>query len=187
MIIYHYHYSSYHPHSLNTRNTYCLDCYKHLCLIVYRLQHGAVLSGCWLLYFVFTDLSALSLEDVDSVSEADRDTLAPLPPPHWNNQYPYSTNPSAYLPPNLSYIPPYSYTSTDSQSYIGSFVDGEKSMVSGMTGLTAGAGGAGGGNNSAGSVHSASGKLLHEKHANSSFGQIIFKSYCFVFHFFRTP
>ncbi|XP_022338000.1 segment polarity protein dishevelled homolog DVL-3-like isoform X3 [Crassostrea virginica] len=111
-------------------------------------------------YYIFGDiygnLSALSLEDVDSVSEADRDTLAPLPPPHWNNQYPYSTNPSAYLPPNLSYIPPYSYTSTDSQSYIGSFVDGEKSMVSGMTGLTAGAGGAGGGNNSAGSVHSAS-------------------------------
>ncbi|XP_022338003.1 segment polarity protein dishevelled homolog DVL-3-like isoform X5 [Crassostrea virginica] len=105
---------------------------------------------------MYPDLSALSLEDVDSVSEADRDTLAPLPPPHWNNQYPYSTNPSAYLPPNLSYIPPYSYTSTDSQSYIGSFVDGEKSMVSGMTGLTAGAGGAGGGNNSAGSVHSAS-------------------------------
>lgn len=34
-------------------------------------------------------------------------------------------------------------------------------MVSGMTGLTAGAGGAGGGNNSAGSVHSASGKVLY--------------------------
>ncbi|XP_011422567.2 segment polarity protein dishevelled homolog DVL-3 isoform X6 [Magallana gigas] len=104
---------------------------------------------------MYPDLSALSLEDVDSVSEADRDTLAPLPPPHWNNQYPYGSNPG-YLPPNLSYIPPYSYTSTDSQSYIGSFVDGDKSMVSGMTGLTAGAGGAGGGNNSAGSVHSAS-------------------------------
>ncbi|XP_062621432.1 segment polarity protein dishevelled homolog DVL-3-like isoform X4 [Saccostrea cucullata] len=104
---------------------------------------------------MYPDLSALSLEDVDSVSEADRDTLAPLPPPHWNNQYPYSGNPM-YLPPNLSYIPPYSYTSTDSQSYIGSFVDGDKSQVSGMTGLTAGAGGAGGGNNSAGSVHSAS-------------------------------
>lgn len=97
---------------------------------------------------------------MDSVSEADRDTLAPLPPPHWNNQYPYGSNPG-YLPPNLSYIPPYSYTSTDSQSYIGSFVDGDKSMVSGMTGLTAGAGGAGGGNNSAGSVHSASGKVLY--------------------------
>lgn len=113
-----------------------------------------------ILWLCVTDLSALSLEDVDSVSEADRDTLAPLPPPHWNNQYPYSSNPS-YLPQNLSYIPPYSYTSTDSQSYMGSFVDGDKSVVSGMTGLTAGAGGAGGGNNSAGSVHSASGKLSH--------------------------
>ncbi|ESO82346.1 hypothetical protein LOTGIDRAFT_170127 [Lottia gigantea] len=89
-------------------------------------------------YYVFgdlRDLTSLSLEDVDSVSEADRDTLAPLPPPSWNNQYPYSS--SNYLPQNLSYIPPYSYTSTDNTSYIGSFVDG--------------------GPGSAGSVHSASG------------------------------
>ncbi|XP_033724775.1 segment polarity protein dishevelled homolog DVL-3-like isoform X3 [Pecten maximus] len=98
-------------------------------------------------YYVFGDLygnlSTLSLEDVDSVSEADRDTLAPLPPPHWNNQYPYGN--TSYLPTNLSYIPPYSYTSTDSQSYVGSFVDGMDKSVTG-----------GGGNNSAGSVHSAS-------------------------------
>ena len=81
---------------------------------------------------------------MDSVSEADRDTLAPLPPPSWNSQFPYG-NPS-YLPQNLSYIPPYSYTSTDSQSYIGSFVDGmDKSSVTG-------------GNNSGGSINSASGK-----------------------------
>ncbi|XP_033724778.1 segment polarity protein dishevelled homolog DVL-3-like isoform X6 [Pecten maximus] len=93
---------------------------------------------------VYPDLSTLSLEDVDSVSEADRDTLAPLPPPHWNNQYPYGN--TSYLPTNLSYIPPYSYTSTDSQSYVGSFVDGMDKSVTG-----------GGGNNSAGSVHSASG------------------------------
>ncbi|XP_033724774.1 segment polarity protein dishevelled homolog DVL-3-like isoform X2 [Pecten maximus] len=92
---------------------------------------------------VYPDLSTLSLEDVDSVSEADRDTLAPLPPPHWNNQYPYGN--TSYLPTNLSYIPPYSYTSTDSQSYVGSFVDGMDKSVTG-----------GGGNNSAGSVHSAS-------------------------------
>ncbi|KAL3861791.1 hypothetical protein ACJMK2_007812 [Sinanodonta woodiana] len=107
-------------------------------------------------YYVFGDLSGdftgLSLEDVDSVSEADRDTLAPLPPPQWNNQYPYSS--SSYLP-HLGYIPPYSYTSTDSQSFVGSFVDGAdiRSNYS-----AAGGGGVGaGGNNSAGSVHSGSG------------------------------
>ncbi|KAK6177510.1 segment polarity protein dishevelled homolog DVL-3 isoform X5 [Patella vulgata] len=94
---------------------------------------------------VYPDLTSLSLEDVDSVSEADRDTLAPLPPPSWNNQYPYSS--SSYLPQNLSYIPPYSYTSTDTTSYIGSFIDGMAPPP--PTG--------GGGNGSAGSVHSASG------------------------------
>jgi hypothetical protein len=52
-------------------------------------------------FFLITDLSALSLEDVDSVSEADRDTLAPLPPPAWNNQYPYSNN--SYVPQNISF------------------------------------------------------------------------------------
>ncbi|XP_050414497.1 segment polarity protein dishevelled homolog DVL-3 isoform X2 [Patella vulgata] len=93
---------------------------------------------------VYPDLTSLSLEDVDSVSEADRDTLAPLPPPSWNNQYPYSS--SSYLPQNLSYIPPYSYTSTDTTSYIGSFIDGMAPPP--PTG--------GGGNGSAGSVHSAS-------------------------------
>ncbi|KAL4220949.1 Segment polarity protein dishevelled DVL-3 [Mactra antiquata] len=105
-------------------------------------------------YYVFGDLSGdfstLSLEDVDSVSEADRDTLAPLPPPQWNNQYPYSS--SNYLPQNLSYVPPYSYTSTDSQSFVGSFVDGADSRIGGFAG-----GSVGGGNNSAGSVHSGSG------------------------------
>ncbi|KAK7496736.1 hypothetical protein BaRGS_00011945 [Batillaria attramentaria] len=54
---------------------------------------------------VYPDLSAMSLEDVDSVSEADRDTLAPLPPPAWNNQYPYPS--SSFLPHNVSYIPPH--------------------------------------------------------------------------------
>ncbi|KAK3105377.1 hypothetical protein FSP39_023754 [Pinctada imbricata] len=108
-------------------------------------------------YYVFGDLygnlSALSLEDVDSVSEADRDTLAPLPPPQWNNQYPYSNQ--SYLPQNLSYIPPYSYTSNDSQSYMGSLVDGgDKSVISGLSVATGGAGP--GGNGSAGSVHSTS-------------------------------
>nr|AKJ32473.1 dishevelled [Pinctada fucata] len=102
---------------------------------------------------LYPDLSALSLEDVDSVSEADRDTLAPLPPPQWNNQYPYSNQ--SYLPQNLSYIPPYSYTSNDSQSYMGSLVDGgDKSVISGLSVATGGAGP--GGNGSAGSVHSTS-------------------------------
>ncbi|KAJ8320484.1 hypothetical protein KUTeg_002071 [Tegillarca granosa] len=98
----------------------------------------------------FIDLTSLSLEDVDSVSEADRDTLAPLPPPHWNNQYPYSN--TSYLPQNLGYIPPYSYTSTDSQSFIGSYVDGVASEKS----IAIGGNTTGGGNGSAGSVHSAS-------------------------------
>lgn len=102
------------------------------------------------------DFSSLSLEDVDSVSEADRDTLAPLPPPTWNNQYPYSS--SSYLPQNLSYVPPYCYTSTDTTSYVGSFVDGcgPPSAASGA-GAGGSAGGGGGGNGSAGSVHSGSG------------------------------
>ncbi|XP_071147674.1 segment polarity protein dishevelled homolog DVL-3-like isoform X2 [Mytilus galloprovincialis] len=105
---------------------------------------------------LYPDLSALSLEDVDSVSEADRDTLAPLPPPAWNNQYPYTNN--TYIPQNISYIPPYSYTSTDSQSYIGSFVDGmDKNSTVGAGGVIGVSSiGNGGGNNSGGSVHSAS-------------------------------
>ncbi|KAK3583848.1 hypothetical protein CHS0354_022893 [Potamilus streckersoni] len=112
-------------------------------------------------YYVFGDLSGggmpypdftgLSLEDVDSVSEADRDTLAPLPPPQWNNQYPYSS--SSYLP-HLGYIPPYSYTSTDSQSFVGSFVDGAD--IRSNYSAAGGGGVGGGGNNSAGSVHSGS-------------------------------
>lgn len=109
------------------------------------------------MFCFFLDLSALSLEDVDSVSEADRDTLAPLPPPAWNNQYPYTNN--TYIPQNISYIPPYSYTSTDSQSYIGSFVDGmDKNSTVGAGGVIGVSSiGNGGGNNSGGSVHSASG------------------------------
>ncbi|XP_070207218.1 segment polarity protein dishevelled homolog DVL-3-like isoform X2 [Littorina saxatilis] len=99
---------------------------------------------------VYPDLSAMSLEDVDSVSEADRDTLAPLPPPAWNNQYPYPS--SSFLPHNMSYIPPHAYASADSNSYVGSFVDGATSLPA----PPSTAGGGGGGNGSAGSVHSAS-------------------------------
>ena len=103
---------------------------------------------------MFSDFSGLSLEDVDSVSEADRDTLAPLPPPQWNNQYQYTS--SNYLPQNLSYIPPYSYTSTDTQSFVGSFLDGADSRVGNFP-APPGGGSVAGGNNSAGSVHSGSG------------------------------
>lgn len=101
---------------------------------------------------VYPDLSAMSLEDVDSVSEADRDTLAPLPPPAWNNQYPYPS--STFLPHNMSYIPPHAYASADSNSYVGSFVDGATPLPA----PPSTAGGGGGGNGSAGSVHSASGR-----------------------------
>ncbi|XP_052213901.1 segment polarity protein dishevelled homolog DVL-3-like isoform X4 [Dreissena polymorpha] len=99
---------------------------------------------------IYPDFSTLSLEDVDSVSEADRDTLAPLPPPQWNTSYTYSG--SGFMPQNISYCPPYSYTSTDSQSFVGSFVDGGDSRVSGLSGFVGPAGQ--GGNNSASSVHS---------------------------------
>ncbi|XP_064610659.1 segment polarity protein dishevelled homolog DVL-3-like isoform X3 [Liolophura sinensis] len=91
----------------------------------------------------YPDLSALSLEDVDSVSEADRDTLAPLPPPSWNS----------YMPQNISYIPPYSYTSTESTSYVDGFAPpGVGVPMGGGGGSIVG----GGGNGSAGSVHSGS-------------------------------
>ncbi|XP_041378057.1 segment polarity protein dishevelled homolog DVL-3-like isoform X2 [Gigantopelta aegis] len=99
----------------------------------------------------YPDLTSLSLEDVDSVSEADRDTLAPLPPPTWNNQYPYSS--LNYLPQHLNYIPPYNYTSTDNASFVGSFVDG--APVPTPMPMPASSG-IGGGNGSAGSTHSAS-------------------------------
>ncbi|XP_064643217.1 segment polarity protein dishevelled homolog DVL-3-like isoform X10 [Lineus longissimus] len=61
----------------------------------------------------YPDMSSLSLEDVDSVSEADRDTLAPLPPPAWNNQYisnysSYASMPYNYTNDTVSYgsVPP---------------------------------------------------------------------------------
>eukprot|EP00106_Octopus_bimaculoides_P013169 XP_014780611.1 PREDICTED: segment polarity protein dishevelled homolog DVL-3-like [Octopus bimaculoides] len=116
------------------------------------------------------DFSSLSLEDVDSVSEADRDTLAPLPPPTWNNQYPYSS--SSYLPQNLSYVPPYCYTNTDTTSYVGSFVDGCGGPPSatggvGSGGVVGGGGGGGGGNGSAGSVHSGSELMISFAAVNS--------------------
>nr|QEQ92647.1 dishevelled-related protein [Lymnaea stagnalis] len=108
---------------------------------------------------IYPDLTSLNLEDVDSVSEADRDTLAPLPPPSWSsNQFPYSS--SSYLPQNLHYIPAYVLNSGDNASFVGSFVDvppGVPSPVGvnvGVPGIAVGP--LGGGSGSAGSVHSAS-------------------------------
>lgn len=80
-------------------------------------------------FVLIADMSSLTLEDIDSVSEADhrdRDTLAPLPPPVWNNQY--STNPygpSYPPPPPMNYaappmsMPPYTNTfANESASYV---------------------------------------------------------------------
>ncbi|XP_059167145.1 segment polarity protein dishevelled homolog DVL-3-like isoform X6 [Physella acuta] len=106
---------------------------------------------------IYPDLASLNLEDVDSVSEADRDTLAPLPPPSWsNNQFPYSS--SSYLPQNVHYIPAYVLNSGDNASFVGSFVDVPPGVPSpggiSVPGLSVGPVSGGG---SAGSVHSASG------------------------------
>lgn len=73
------------------------------------------------IYFSIVGMSALSLgDDFDSVScsEADRDTLAPLPPPSsspWGGgQMPYS---GSYIPQNTGYAPmPFNFTN-DSTSY----------------------------------------------------------------------
>ncbi|BFZ23257.1 hypothetical protein BsWGS_26292 [Bradybaena similaris] len=101
---------------------------------------------------IYPDLASLNLEDVDSVSEADRDTLAPLPPPSWTTcQFPYSTG--TFLPQNVHYIPAYVLNSGDNASFVGSFVDmapGVPSPGVGIHGSTLGGG-------STGSVHSASG------------------------------
>lgn len=54
-----------------------------------------------------TAMSQLSLEELDSVSEADRDTLAPLPPPNWGGPNP----PSVSGPVSSASAPPPSYRS----------------------------------------------------------------------------
>lgn len=102
---------------------------------------------------IYPDLASLNLDDVDSVSEADRDTLAPLPPPSWSNQFPYSS--SNYLPQNLHYIPAYALNSGDNSSFVGSFVDVPPGIPTSAAVSGVNIPGLGGG--SAGSVHSASG------------------------------
>ncbi|KAF8792422.1 segment polarity protein dishevelled homolog DVL-3-like isoform X1 [Argiope bruennichi] len=73
-------------------------------------------------YYTFGDLStniaALKINEDDSVSEADRDTLGPLPPPSgpspWGNQMPYS---GSYIPPNTGFMPlPFNYTNDNNSS-----------------------------------------------------------------------
>ena len=69
-------------------------------------------------------MSQLSLTDVDSVSEAERDTLAPLPPPAWANQFTNNPYGPSYVPPPPpgGYNPmPYSTYATpanDTASYV---------------------------------------------------------------------
>lgn len=60
----------------------------------------------------------MKLNEDDSVSEADRDTLGPLPPPSgsspWGNQLPYS---GSYIPPNAGFMPlPFNYTNDNNSS-----------------------------------------------------------------------
>ncbi|KAG8196080.1 hypothetical protein JTE90_007820 [Oedothorax gibbosus] len=75
-------------------------------------------------YYAFGDLStniaALKLNEDDSVSEADRDTLGPLPPPSgpcpWGNQMSYS---GSYIPPSsgfMPHLPPFNYVNDNNSS-----------------------------------------------------------------------
>lgn len=64
------------------------------------------------------DIAALKINEDDSVSEADRDTLGPLPAPSgsspWGNQLPYS---GSYIPPNAGFIHlPINYTNDNNSS-----------------------------------------------------------------------
>ena len=95
---------------------------------------------------MYPDLSAMSLEDVDSVSEIDRDTLAPLPPP-WNNHYPFH----AY-PPHMAQFASHTYATLDASNGMSGFVDGAAAALGVGSSLAAG------GNCSCDSGHSASGK-----------------------------
>ena len=80
-------------------------------------------------------MSSLTLEDIDSVSEADhRDGLGPLappmaPPPAWNSQYhnPYGPSqymppppvpPPGYMPPKPPYYAPNMPNNNDTASYV---------------------------------------------------------------------
>lgn len=63
--------------------------------------------------FTISGLASLKLGEDDTLSEADRDTLAPLPPPSaaspWGGPHmPYA---GTYVPPATGYAPmPFNYT-----------------------------------------------------------------------------
>ena len=62
-----------------------------------------ILSGLYKAVIPLAVMSSLSLEDVDSISEAlDRDTLTPLPPPNWGgtNQTGQTSAPPPSYPPH---------------------------------------------------------------------------------------
>lgn len=80
------------------------------------------------------DLSSLTLEDIDSVSEANtkQDALGPLPPPAWTNTY--NTNPygPSYMPPPpMNYMAPYNYNDSASYVSVPGAGNGAESMHSG--------------------------------------------------------
>ena len=50
-------------------------------------------------HHLVSDLSSLTLEDIDSLSETERDTLGPLPPPWPGAQYAANPYGPSYLPP----------------------------------------------------------------------------------------
>lgn len=62
---------------------------------------------------IITGLAGLKLGEDDTLSEADRDTLAPLPPPSGTSPWGGPNMPYAgtYVPPATGYIPmPFNYT-----------------------------------------------------------------------------
>ncbi|KAK3875515.1 hypothetical protein Pcinc_019613 [Petrolisthes cinctipes] len=90
-------------------------------------------------YYVFGDLCAslagLKLGEDDTLSEADRDTLAPLPPPSGTSPWGGPNMPYAgtYVPPATGYIPmPFNYTN---ESYAFNR-DGSTNSGSGSSGGT---------------------------------------------------
>ncbi|XP_069166873.1 segment polarity protein dishevelled homolog DVL-3 isoform X3 [Procambarus clarkii] len=90
-------------------------------------------------YYVFGDLCAslagLKLGEEDTLSEADRDTLAPLPPPSGTSPWggPHMPYAGTYVPPATGYTPmPFNYTN---ESYAFNR-DGSTNSGSGSSGGT---------------------------------------------------
>jgi len=101
--------AGYIRHTVNklTFSEQCYYVFGDLCGVPELSYDNGMLSmGSNLLPSLTTNMSSLTLEDIDSVSEVDRDTLAPLPiPVPWNNQYnPYGPS---YMPPPPAPMPNY--------------------------------------------------------------------------------